>query len=117
MVYQHILELIRHGIPCAFHLLTGFYCPGCGGTRAVVYLLQGQIGRSFQYHPLIPYMAAVLVLEFGSWGLSRLLGRPGLHIKRYDFFVYLGIAVILVNWLVKNYCLVVLGIDLLPGRL
>ena len=88
-----------------------------GGTRAVVYLLQGQIGRSFQYHPLIPYMAAVLVLEFGSWGLSRLLGRPGLHIKRYDFFVYLGIAVILVNWLVKNYCLVVLGIDLLPGRL
>ena len=60
MVYQHILELIRHGIPCAFHLLTGFYCPGCGGTRAVVYLLQGQIGRSFQYHPLIPYMAAEL---------------------------------------------------------
>ena len=21
--------------PCAFHKITGLYCPGCGGTRAV----------------------------------------------------------------------------------
>ena len=26
-----ILELVP---PCAFHKITGFYCPGCGGTRA-----------------------------------------------------------------------------------
>ena len=36
-----------------FQAVTGFYCPGCGGTRAVKYLLRAEVGRSIQYHPLV----------------------------------------------------------------
>ena len=31
--------------PCLFHTVTGYYCPGCGGTRAVCALFQ-EIGRA-----------------------------------------------------------------------
>lgn len=106
--------MIRGGFPCVFQRLTGLYCPGCGGTRAARYLLHGEIAKSLQYHPLIGYMALVIFLELISWGLARLWKKPNLHLKRYDGFVYLGIAIIVVNWIWKNYMLVVRGIDLLP---
>lgn len=112
-----MLELIKEvwvrGIPCIFHLVTGFYCPGCGGTRAVKAFLHGDFAASFRYHPLIVYTALVVVLEAGTWALSKLFHRPGLYIRHYDWFVYLGIAVIFINWIWKDYMLLARGIDLL----
>lgn len=40
--------------PCFFHALTGLPCPGCGMTRAVSALLQGDWHRAMRYHPLSP---------------------------------------------------------------
>ena len=37
---------------CPMVILTGLPCPGCGLSRAVWYLLTGQIRRSFLLHPL-----------------------------------------------------------------
>lgn len=57
---EHLIWILREGrIPCLFHELTGFYCPGCGGTRAVLALLAGHPVLSFLYHPLVPYCALV----------------------------------------------------------
>ncbi len=51
---------------CAFHRLTGYYCPGCGITRACFAIANGQILRSFLLHPIPPIL---LVLFF--WWLIR----------------------------------------------
>ncbi|MCR8634236.1 DUF2752 domain-containing protein [Paenibacillus sp. N5-1-1-5] len=40
-------------IPCVFHELTGFYCPGCGMTRAVLSLLKLDFYQAFRYNPLL----------------------------------------------------------------
>lgn len=48
-------------MPCLFQQMTGLYCPGCGGTRAVRALLAGHPFLSFLYHPVVPYMAVVAV--------------------------------------------------------
>lgn len=115
-MFRLIEIYIRQGLPCLFHLITGFYCPGCGGTRAVKFLIRGQILKSIQYHPLVFYAAAVILAEFATYGLSRLLHKPEIHLKRYNQLIYLGIAVILINWILKNV-LLLCGIDLLTETL
>ena len=53
--------MLNLNFPCLFHLATGYYCPGCGGTRAIASLLHGQLFRSFLYHPVILYTAFLLL--------------------------------------------------------
>ena len=36
------------GVPCPFHMLTGLYCPGCGITRCISALLQGNWQAALQ---------------------------------------------------------------------
>ncbi|HET7761546.1 MAG TPA: DUF2752 domain-containing protein [Phycicoccus sp.] len=51
---------------CTLLTLTGFYCPACGGTRAVYDLLHGDVAGSFARNPAVPVlvMAAVVWLAF-----------------------------------------------------
>lgn len=39
-------------IGCPFRFLFGISCPGCGMSRSLLFLLQGNIQRAFYYHPL-----------------------------------------------------------------
>ena len=48
-------------LPCIFHKLTGLYCPGCGGTRAVYWLLKGNVAYSLHYHSIVLYGAVLYV--------------------------------------------------------
>ncbi len=116
---KRLAGLFRQGIPCLFYCATGIYCPGCGGTRAVKYLLKGEILKSLWYHPLVGYLAIVIGIEIGRTifchsemkQISRGWKRTPEH---YHMEVYVGIAIILVNWAVKNWALLVLGVDLIP---
>ena len=66
-----ILELVP---PCAFHKITGFYCPGCGGTRAVFSLARGEIVRSFIFHPIVIYTLIESPMVNFSPGINSVLG-------------------------------------------
>lgn len=111
----HLKEIL-YGLfhmPCLFQLLTGLYCPGCGGTRAAVYLMKGQVIQSFVYHPLVLYTALVVVAEVISAMVAKKTGRPERYLGHETLFIYIDAAVILVNWIVKNVLLIEFGIDLL----
>ena len=64
-------HLLRYGIfdwmhgkdLCAFHRLTGYYCPGCGITRACFALSNGMILKSFLMHPI----PLILLAGFLYW--------------------------------------------------
>lgn len=100
--------------PCMLHALTGYYCPGCGGTRAVRALLAGHLIRSFICHPIVPLTGALAgwfmvsqTIEHISKGRLRI----GMHVRDIHLWGVLGIIV--VNFLVKNLALLIWGVDLL----
>lgn len=64
------------GIPCIFFELTGWYCPGCGITRAFVSLLQFDIYQAFRYNMLIvillPFAIIYWIYSFALKGKKRI---------------------------------------------
>ena len=77
-------------MPCLFRLLTGFYCPGCGGTRALWALLSGHPLLSFLYHPLVPYSALTAVWLHGAAADHCAARRSKTAMLPQDLFEDLG---------------------------
>lgn len=103
-----------YGMPCMLHALTGYYCPGCGGTRAAAAFLRGDILRSFFYHPIVPYAALLggwFMVSQTAWRLSGKRLRIGMHFRTVYLWIALGL--IAANFLVKNIALAVWHLDLL----
>lgn len=99
--------------PCMFLKLTGLYCPGCGGTRAVVALLRGKIFTSFLYHPFVPYTALIGGWFMLSQTIERVTGgRILIGMKYRDIYLWVALVLVTVNFLLKNI-LVLNGIDVL----
>lgn len=99
--------------PCALYSTVGLYCPGCGGTRAMNYLLHGHFLQSFVYHPVVPYTGALVFCYILSHSLSILTkGRLRAMLFRPVYF-YIMIGIILVNWIVKDALILVKGIYLM----
>ncbi len=98
--------------PCMWLSVLGIYCPGCGGTRAVMALLHGDFLLSLWYHPLVMYTVVI----FGGFMLTQTLERLKLFgIRGWKFHVWhmIGAVVIMtVNFIGKNVLLLCFHIRL-----
>jgi hypothetical protein len=47
-------------VPCTFALVFGLPCPGCGTTRALRALLEGDVARALHLNPLGPVVALLV---------------------------------------------------------
>ncbi|MBI3118541.1 MAG: DUF2752 domain-containing protein [Candidatus Hydrogenedentes bacterium] len=60
--------------PCFFHHLTGLYCPGCGGQRALHALLHGQVASALDYNVLaVPLLVGLVPLGVINWVRPQML--------------------------------------------
>jgi hypothetical protein len=55
---------------CAFYMLTGLQCPGCGGLRAAHAILHGDFSAAFHYNELLTLLSPV-ALCLGSFAAIR----------------------------------------------
>lgn len=53
LAYAGFVSLTGWGIPCVFHLVTGWDCPGCGISRMFLALLRGDIVLAARYNLLV----------------------------------------------------------------
>lgn len=97
---------------CGFYQLTGYYCPGCGGTRAVVALLHLHILQSLRCHPLVLYTAVILGAFWIGKTLEIVIGRQRRRMRLKPVYLYLALGVVLIQWIIKNGLLYARGIGI-----
>lgn len=98
---------------CVWERLFGFYCPGCGGTRAVISLIQGHPLVSLWYHPLVLYTAVVFGSFMATQAFARLTGgRFTRGLKFHNWYLFAAVIIVAVNWIGKNVLRAVWNITL-----
>lgn len=58
--YYFLNKYFSISIPCIFNKITGYLCPGCGITRCLFSLIEGNYIEAFYYNQLI----SILIIPF-----------------------------------------------------
>lgn len=97
--FRYIASL---NIPCFFHLFTGYWCPGCGGTRSVSALFKGDIPGSLRYN-LFP----VLMIILGFMGYVQLILKINGSKKRIlpenDAYIVVIVLIMVAYYIIRNF--------------
>ena len=88
------------------------YCPGCGGTRALMALAQGRVGAALWYHTPVVITLALAAIYLFSQTAWRLRGKRG-WVLRYDRrWPMVLVGLFLANCVVRNVLWLGLGVPL-----
>lgn len=105
-VLLHLRDPHRGGayLFCPWLLLTGTYCPGCGGLRAVNDLTHGDPAAAASSNLLLVGSIPLLLVLWGGWVRARWQGVP--RVAADNRWVPVGAAVLsaatLAFWVVRN---------------
>lgn len=102
VLYLCLLRRILPPVPCFFSTVIGIYCPGCGGTRAFIAMLHGDFMKALWYHPLIPYLAVIYCGFMLTQGLNRLGFKRIRPWKFHYWYLWGGLILLIVNFILKN---------------
>ena len=61
LAYLAFVLISGYRLPCPFFSLTGLSCPGCGVTRMIVALVEGDLPRAFASNPFLLLSSPLLV--------------------------------------------------------
>lgn len=68
MLYLKVWVPMTHlTIPCPLHAMTGWYCPGCGITRAVLSVLNLDFVQAFRFNPLVFALIPMYAVYFVAY--------------------------------------------------
>lgn len=67
-LYSRLLS----SVSCPMVMITGYPCPGCGMTRAVIALLKGDFHRALQMHAFVyVFFAYAILFVIWRYGLKK----------------------------------------------
>lgn len=100
-------------ITCRFKEVLHIYCPGCGGTRAVYYLLRFDFIGSFLANPAV-LCTSLILADLDVRALLSLITNNPKAFTNFKSKVFLLIpAILILNFVIRNILLWEFGIDLL----
>ena len=84
---------------CVLHDLTGLYCPGCGGTRAMHALMHGHVRQAVAFNPMI-----FVAVPLGAATLLRAAWIPDRSPKNVlsPAWIWLIFAALVAFWIARN---------------
>ncbi len=98
---------------CYFRTHFHIYCPGCGGTRAAIALLQGNLIQSIKYNP-ITLLFLVDVSLMAIFDFAQFLSKGKYVFTRFRLIYNIVFLIFIVSYsILRNFFLLVHGIDLL----
>jgi len=89
---------------CTFYRVTGWYCPGCGMTRAMHALLHGRVAAAFGHNPLLMAVLPVVAAGAGLDVLGWIRGpeRPTPRLRPSPRVVIGFVVVVMAYWVLRN---------------
>ena len=102
MIYELIKGLLYKKPPCIFRTVTGFYCPGCGGTRSLLALLRGDVIHSLWYHPFVLYFLISILAFAYRYVKVRVYEENTEKALLPNWVYYCGVVLVVINCVVKN---------------
>ncbi|MCD8026355.1 MAG: DUF2752 domain-containing protein [Clostridiales bacterium] len=87
---------------CTFHRLTGLYCPGCGNTRALFALLEGNILLSLRENVTVAVLATTAVLLYPEL-IFRAFGKRLRSPVRNNYYLFAVLILLLIYYLLRNF--------------
>lgn len=86
---------------CMFNRITGYSCPGCGGTRAIKALISGDILGSLYFYPPLLYAVIVYIVfmirSFWYLHIGSFNYKDGAVVK----YIYIFVGLVIVQWIAK----------------
>ncbi|NLY18362.1 MAG: DUF2752 domain-containing protein [Clostridiaceae bacterium] len=99
----------RNAFPlvCSFRHYTGFYCPGCGMTRALYSVIHGNFKEAFSYNLLWPLILLFLIVSVYFWLSFLYSGKNPFNtinrfFQRYSFSGWFVLILFLAFWILRN---------------
>ncbi|MBO9682739.1 MAG: DUF2752 domain-containing protein [Flavisolibacter sp.] len=91
----------KGGFPeCPFHLLTGWFCPGCGSQRALSSLLHGNVVEAMHNNILMVLFLPLLL--YSAFVHLRYDGARRMKLWYNPFFVKIVLAAVVCFWIFRN---------------
>lgn len=94
-----------HPWQCPIFSSTGIPCPGCGLTRAIVLLLQGEWRASIQYHAFAPIFLFFSVATLVAILLPRSISGPVIYkaeaLERQTRLTVIILTGLILYWLAR----------------
>ena len=95
-IYLFVLIQYNVGIPCIFNKITGLYCPGCGGNRAIISLMHLNFYEAIRNNLIITLsIPLIFVYVFIKYILNK-------HIKISDTLWLIILIITIVFAILRN---------------
>lgn len=89
-------------VPCFLNYVTGLYCPGCGLTRMLYSMLEGNFYQAFRLNPLMFIATPFIFLLIVDYLVSGFFKRKPIITKIPNVIWYLLIVVFIIYGIMRN---------------